>query len=84
MAWTQTDIDALKAAIATGALKVKFGAGPDEREITYRSLADMNATLAQMQAELSPASAPPLRTVGAYGNGTSDIIVPPPHHFYRW
>lgn len=57
MAYTQADVDALKAAIATGALRVKFGSGPDSREVEYRSLSDMNATLATMLAEVSPTTA---------------------------
>ena len=56
MAYTQDDIDALKAAIAAGALRVKFGSGPDSREVEYRSLSDMNEILRTMQAEVSPAS----------------------------
>ncbi|WP_022722953.1 phage head-tail joining protein [Rhodopseudomonas sp. B29] len=56
MAYTQDDIDALKAAIAAGALKTKFGSGPDAREVTYRSLAEMRSILADMLAEVSPAA----------------------------
>lgn len=47
MAWTQTDVDALKAAIALGALKVRYS----DREVTYRSLDEMRETLALMEAE---------------------------------
>ncbi len=54
MAYTQDDIDALKSAIASGALRAKFGSGPDSREIEYRSLADMRSVLAEMVAEVSP------------------------------
>lgn len=59
MAYTQSDIDALKEAIGSGALRVKFGSGPDSREVEYRSLSDMNATLATMIAEVSPAASRP-------------------------
>lgn len=62
MAYTQDDIIALKAAIASGARKVKFGSGPDSREVEYRTLADMKATLAEMTAEISPAAPQPIRT----------------------
>lgn len=51
MAWSQTDIDSLKAAIATGALKVRYA---DGSEVTYRSLAEMRTTLSMMQADVSP------------------------------
>ena len=50
MAWMQKDVDALKAAIATGATKVRFA---DNREVVYRSLADMRSTLAEMRAEVA-------------------------------
>ncbi|WP_315729094.1 MULTISPECIES: phage head-tail joining protein [unclassified Bradyrhizobium] len=59
MAYTQDDIDALKAAIATGARRVKFGSGPDSREVEYRSRAEMIATLDDMVKEVSPSAAPP-------------------------
>lgn len=61
MAYTQTDLDNLKAAIATGARRVKFGAGPDSREVDYRSLDDMIATKNLIEAELSAAA--PFRAV---------------------
>jgi len=66
MAWTQSDIDTLKAAIATGAKKVTFGAGPDKREVEYRSLAEMEETLRKMEVEVNPNSAAPSQTVAAY------------------
>jgi hypothetical protein len=69
MSVTQDDIDALEAAINTGALKVKFGSGPDSREVTYRSLNDMKQTLSDMRGALSPATQPSLRTVGGYSSG---------------
>ena len=62
MAWTQADVDALKAAMATGALSVNY-AGPPARSITYRSLDEMNAVLALMQREVSGANAVPYRLV---------------------
>ncbi len=52
MAWTQTDIDKLKAAIAQGATKVKFA----DREVTYRSLDEMRETLRILQAEVDAAA----------------------------
>lgn len=58
MAYSQTDIDALKDAIATGARKVKFGSGPDSREVEYRTLSEMLATLAIMQPEVTPTARP--------------------------
>lgn len=59
MSWTQADIDTLRAAIATGARRVKFGAGPDARETEFRSLSDMRATLAMIEAEVAGAAPAP-------------------------
>ncbi|MDQ2080486.1 hypothetical protein RA307_09865 [Xanthobacteraceae bacterium Astr-EGSB] len=56
MVWTQNDVATLKAAIATGALEVTFGAGPDQRTVKYRSLADMRATLDMVAAEAAGAA----------------------------
>lgn len=60
MAWTQADIDTLKAAIATGAKKVTFGAGPDQRTVEYRSLDEMQKILDRVQSEAtgSPIGSP--------------------------
>lgn len=52
MAWSQTDIDKLKASIAQGATKVKFA----DREVTYRSLAEMRETLRIMQIDVDTAN----------------------------
>jgi len=52
MAFTQTDIDALKRAIGTGALRVRFV----DREVTYRSLDEMRETLRMMQNEVAAAA----------------------------
>ena len=52
MAWTQADIDTLKAAVVQGILTVTY-AGPPARSITYQSLADMRALLAEMTASVS-------------------------------
>lgn len=37
MAYSQTDLDAIEEAIASGALKVKYA----DKEVTYRSLDEM-------------------------------------------
>jgi hypothetical protein len=58
VAYTQSHIDALKEAIATGALEIEFGTGTERRRIKYRSLAEMRSVLADMLAEVAPASAP--------------------------
>lgn len=69
MAYSQTDIDTLKAAIATGALEVEFGAGPDKRRVKYRNLDQMQQTLALIIIEVSPASAPKTTSYIAHDRG---------------
>jgi hypothetical protein len=58
MAWTQSDIDALKRAMATGALEVEIRQGDVTQRIRYQSFAAMQAALAQMESEVNAASAP--------------------------
>lgn len=53
MAFSQADIDQLRAAIATGALQVRYA---DGSMVTYRSLREMQDTLRMMQADVSPAA----------------------------
>lgn len=50
MAYTQADIDALKAAIRTGAKSISVNG----RTITYHSLAEMRQALRDMDAEVNP------------------------------
>ena len=67
MAYTPQDVAALKKAIATGASKVRFA---DNREVTYRSLAEMRSVLAQMEREvLGPGGGRPFRFVAGYRSG---------------
>ena len=49
MAWTQTDLDDLDAAIALGALKVKYA----DKEVTYRSLSEMRELRREMARQLA-------------------------------
>lgn len=60
MAWTQSDIDALKTAIATGAVDVTYS---DGSRVTYRSLAEMKEILAGMEAEVAGPGVSRARTV---------------------
>ncbi len=50
MAWTQSEIDALKAAIASGTKSVSVNG----RTVTYHSLAEMRQALRDMEAEVNP------------------------------
>lgn len=58
--WTlqqlQVGIANLRSAIATGALRVRFG----DRDVTYQSLSEMERTLSGMITELNAIQNPPL------------------------
>lgn len=56
MAYTQQQIDNLKAAIAEGALQVRYSTPNGERQVTYRSLAEMQKILADMEQEVGTSS----------------------------
>jgi hypothetical protein len=50
--WTQSDIDTLKAAVASGVQTVSYS-GPPARTVTYQSLAEMRDLLAEMVADVA-------------------------------
>lgn len=52
MAFTQTQVDALKAAIASGTKTVAYG----DKSITYHDLSSMLEALGIMEAELAAGS----------------------------
>lgn len=56
MAYTSAQVTVLEAALASGALSVRYGAGADSRTVTYRSQAEMRRQLAIMKAELGSSS----------------------------
>lgn len=58
MAWTQSDIDTLKQAIATGTKRVEYGSGETRRVQEFRSLAEMKETLSDMVTEVAGVNAP--------------------------
>lgn len=49
MAWTQTDLDKLEAAISEGALRVKY----KDKEVEYHSLRQMRILRDEMKREIS-------------------------------
>lgn len=49
--WTQADIDALKAKVASGVQSISF-TGPSGRTIQYANLAEMRSLLAEMVASV--------------------------------
>jgi hypothetical protein len=68
MAWTQTDIDALKAAIAAGrgAKSIVFG----DQTVTFHSVDEMRALLRMMQEDVSSAASTPRTRYAAFDKGT--------------
>jgi len=54
MAWTQTDLDKIEAAIATGARRVRF----QTHEVEYQSIGDMLKVRDLIKADLDTARAP--------------------------
>jgi hypothetical protein len=72
MAYTQSNVDALKKAIATGVRKVRYESNGEVRETQYRSIAEMKAVLADMEAEVgSGRSLADLRVVTGYRGNLS-------------
>ncbi|TYB83947.1 phage head-tail joining protein [Oceaniovalibus sp. ACAM 378] len=49
MSYTQDDIDSLRKAIAKGVSQAKMG----EEQVTFRSLAEMRSTLAEMEQSVN-------------------------------
>jgi hypothetical protein len=60
MAWTQDDVDAIKAALATGARDVQYS---DGSRVSYRSEAEMMSIMKRMQAEVAGSSVTRVKTV---------------------
>ena len=68
MAYQQSDLDTINAAIATGALSVRYA---DGRTVVYRSIREMRQVQMDIQAALTPATPPVMRVVGGYSSGLS-------------
>jgi hypothetical protein len=63
MAWTQADLDVLKAAYASGTLRVRFS---DGKEVTYPTGDDLLRRIRIVAAELAVASAGQPLPVGRF------------------
>lgn len=50
MAFTQAQLDALRAAYAAGVQTVKHG----DNSVTYASMADLRAAIREIEAQLAP------------------------------
>lgn len=60
--WSQSDVDTLKAAIASGTLTVSYS-GPPARSQTYQNITEMKKILAQIVAEANAATRTRVRYV---------------------
>lgn len=78
MAYTQAQLDALRAAYASGLLEVDYGG----RRVRYQSRDAMRAIIAEIEAALSPSTATPARTVGVFSSGLQTQRIDP--RFRRW
>jgi hypothetical protein len=67
MAYTQADIDKLKAALASGVLTVRTG----ENSVTYQSMADLAKQIERMQNEVDATNGKTVsrRSVASYSSG---------------
>jgi len=63
--YTQAQLDALNAAIATGSKEVYYG----DKRVVYRDLAEMIQIRNDMIAQLNPTSAKSQRKTPLYENG---------------
>lgn len=61
MAFTESDLTALEAAIKSGTLKVKYG----DKEVTYHSMSDLFAARNLIRGELNAASGNSARRTAA-------------------
>ncbi len=53
MAWTQTDLDAIEAAMVTPEMRVRF---QDGREVQYRTMAELLSARDAIKSSLSASS----------------------------
>ncbi|MFJ3259854.1 phage head-tail joining protein [Pseudomonas sp. NPDC086581] len=69
MAYTQSDLDAVDRAIATGERTVRFSSPTGDRTVEYRSINELKTARDLIKAELAAADTPPRRVVRLYHGG---------------
>jgi len=69
MAWTTKDLADLEEAIASGALSVRYQTEQGEREVRYRSSADMLALRRLMRTRLGISTGKDRVTYGTFAKG---------------
>jgi hypothetical protein len=67
MAWSQTDLDSIEAAIATGAKRVRY----QTHEVEYQSISDMLRARDVIKAVIEPNSSGSRTTVARFYRGFS-------------
>lgn len=65
MAWTQADVDAIEAAIASGTLSISNG----DKTITYRSVTEMLKARDSMKAALNGSASRTMTTLAQFSKG---------------
>ena len=67
MSWTQTELDALKKAYASGTLRVRF----DDKSVEYGSEADLLRRIRVIEREInsSPGNRPANRSFSTFSKG---------------
>jgi len=66
MAFTQSDIDTLKAAMKSGVKSVTYA---DGRGVTYRDIGEMQSVLALMQNDVDQAASTPSISYASFDRG---------------
>jgi len=66
MAWTQSDLDVINKAIASGKRRVKFA----DREVEYHSIDDLLRARSEIQADLARQGRKRVRIVRLFGRVT--------------
>ena len=59
MSYTQSQLDALKKALATGERRVSFG----DKTVEYRSVEELQAAIRTVEAEIARGSGTPKRQI---------------------
>lgn len=68
MAWTNSDLEALEKAIASGTTRVKYS----DREVNYRSLDEMLKIRDLIAKEVADGPVGPFRKVAQFSKGLGD------------
>lgn len=65
MAYTQAQLDALQAALASGTLRVQY----EDRSVVFRSLEELKQTIQIVSQSVNSSSASPSRSFAKFSKG---------------